>query len=260
MAQLCREFLRYHALRSKLGSVRGGDGVEAAWAHSLLAVNNGTYLSGEVLRVDDLRSRCRAAAADAAPHGLPWLFFIYEPLVSAELIPRIDNVLAEEGFNRAGGLREMAAAAHALATPVRPLPDVACRRIATEEDRLAALHLNCLGYGMPLEIGTSVIETGSYYSDAATEFGFIALVEGQPVSTASVLVVDESLYVEAVATAPAHQKRGYAEAVMRHAISEASAATGLTATYLDASAAGCPLYRQMGYGSLADWRYYVAAG
>jgi GNAT superfamily N-acetyltransferase len=55
------------------------------------------------------------------------------------------------------------------------------------------------------------------------------------------------VYVGLVATHPDHQRKGYAEAVMRRSIEEGQAGFGLTRTTLHASEAGRPLYEAMGY-------------
>lgn len=53
-------------------------------------------------------------------------------------------------------------------------------------------------------------------------------------------------YVAAMATSPAHQRRGAGRAVLTHALAE-HAATGATAASLLASAAGRALYEQLGF-------------
>jgi GNAT superfamily N-acetyltransferase len=52
--------------------------------------------------------------------------------------------------------------------------------------------------------------------------------------------------VVAMATSPAHQRRGAGRAVLTHALSD-HAATGATAASLTASSAGRPLYEQLGF-------------
>jgi ribosomal protein S18 acetylase RimI-like enzyme len=66
-----------------------------------------------------------------------------------------------------------------------------------------------------------------------------------------------ALHVMCVATMPAHQRRGYAEAVMRHSLAQASRATGLTRTTLHATEAGKPAYQRMGYRETATFTGYT---
>jgi predicted GNAT family acetyltransferase len=60
-----------------------------------------------------------------------------------------------------------------------------------------------------------------------------------------------------VATAADHRNKGYAEAVMRHSLARASAATGIRRTVLHASPAGAPLYASMGYRPTARFTMYM---
>ena len=69
---------------------------------------------------------------------------------------------------------------------------------------------------------------------------------GAPTSGAAVLMVDGCRYVALVATAPAHRRRGYAEAVMRRALEVAASAHGECPTVLHATDAGRPIDARTG--------------
>jgi ribosomal protein S18 acetylase RimI-like enzyme len=66
--------------------------------------------------------------------------------------------------------------------------------------------------------------------------------------------------VAMVATLPEYRNRGCAEAVMRYSLAQAREATGLERTVLHASAAGLPLYEEMGYRSVASFLGFALAG
>jgi predicted acetyltransferase len=78
-------------------------------------------------------------------------------------------------------------------------------------------------------------------------YGAIARVDGEPVSTATVLFDADCLNVVCVATLAHHRRRGCAEAVMRHVLEEGARRTGATRTVLHATPDGFPVYRRMGY-------------
>jgi ribosomal protein S18 acetylase RimI-like enzyme len=64
-----------------------------------------------------------------------------------------------------------------------------------------------------------------------------------------------------VATLPELQRRGYAEAVMRHAMAQAQEEAGPKQTVLHATAAGEPLYRAMGFHPITPFvGYCLQAG
>jgi predicted acetyltransferase len=60
-----------------------------------------------------------------------------------------------------------------------------------------------------------------------------------------------------VATEPAHQRRGYAEASMRHALEVASKRHGERPSFLHATDAGRPIYARMGYDTVATHTAFI---
>ncbi|MEJ1938734.1 GNAT family N-acetyltransferase, partial [Nostoc sp. NIES-2111] len=92
------------------------------------------------------------------------------------------------------------------------------------------------------------------------ECGMVGYVDGAAVSPASVIVLHNVLYVALVATAPDHRQRGYADAVMRHALQTAATEFDLHHAALDASVMGEPIYAAMGFSPTGtDWRVLMAA-
>jgi predicted GNAT family acetyltransferase len=70
-------------------------------------------------------------------------------------------------------------------------------------------------------------------------------------------MVDGYRYVALVATDPAHQRRGYAEAAMRLALEVAALEHGERATVLHATDAGRPIYQRMGYEPIATHSVFM---
>ena len=250
------DFLLYCARQATSGSIRELDGLQAAWVNSMLLINNGTWLTAPVLGQADLRTRLDAAIRDAEPHKLPWVLYLLESNLAGM---GVEAIAAELGLHRMGGLRVMTGDVAQFRPPVRPLPIADFRRVAPRsQDAWRALDLNTRAYGMPLEITQSVVDSGAYFSDVSRDFGFIALDGDKPVSTATVIELGGWLYVAAVATDPEFRQRGFAEAVMRHALQAASRELGISRTALDASLMGTPLYEQMGYQRTGEsWGMYT---
>ncbi len=258
MNLLWSTFLKHSAVKSSAGSIRTLDGVEAAWVHSALIINNGSYLTSPVSGESELRSRFSAAEADALPHELPWAFYLYEPYVASLAANQVTAVAAEFRLARMLSMQVMTGDVGELKPPVRPLPELDFRRITNRQDAEIAVDINLRSYNMPLFMGESVLGTNAYFSDPQREFGFVALSGGIPVSTATVIELDGWLYVALVATDPDHRQKGYAEAVMRHALASAQSALRVSRTSLDASVMGAPLYLQMGYVATGEtWSMYV---
>ena len=251
-----QSFLRHAASQSTVGSIREFGGLEAAWANSTLVINNGTYLASAPSSEAELRNRIASACDDARPHGLPRALYLYEPYLTGVASGAIAS---EFGLHRVMGLQVMTGDVRKLKPPLRPLPDVEFSRVTTREDTWTVFDINLRSYGMPVSMADSVLDTNAYYSNPQREIGFVALADGVPVSTTSVIELDGWLYVAMVATDPGHRRKGYAEAVMRHALEVSAATMGTTRTALDASVMGAPLYSQMGYQDTgASWTMYAA--
>ena len=77
--------------------------------------------------------------------------------------------------------------------------------------------------------------------------GYVGYAGDEPVTTTVVIPFDGMAYVAWVATSPDHRRRGYAQAIMRYALSNARAVLGTQRTHLHATDAGSPVYRKMGY-------------
>lgn len=255
MNLLWKDYLRFAAEHSAAGAIRRLDGVEAAWVNSLMPFTNAEYLTSPVADEADLRRRLRTAVEDAKPHGLPWALFLYEPFVES-----VDTERAAGGFGlvKVMGVEVMTADIRGLAAPARELPEMEYRRVASLEDAKTALDINMHSYGLPEEMGASALAADAFYGDARREFGYLGLVDGVPVSTAAVIEIGGWLYVALVATEPERRQKGYAEAVMRHALAESARELGITRTSLDATAMGAPVYSRMGYARTGErWTMYA---
>jgi GNAT superfamily N-acetyltransferase len=258
MNLLWQSFLRNAARQAKAGSIRDLGGVEAAWVHSALLINNATYLTRAVAGEGELRERFRRACADAGAHELPWVFYLYKPYAESVGDEPAAALAAEFGLAPMMEVEVMLADASKLGEPARPLPEVEFRRVQDQEGPAAAIGINMRAYAMPEFMGESVLEAGAYYRDPAREFGYVAYSGGTAVSTATVVELDGWLYVALVATDPEHRQKGYAEAVMRHALRSAASELGITRTALDATEMGAPLYAQMGFERTGErWSMYV---
>lgn len=251
-----QRFLEHAARQSVSGSLRSLAGVGAAWTNSLLPFLNATYLTSPVTDAGDLDRRVAIAQNDAAAWQLPWAFFVFEPHTAALGRERTMEILAGRHMTLAMSVAVMTGDARGL-TPARPAA-LEYRRVEREADARAVMEMNYRAYGMPVELAASVVACRPLFVDAAREFGYLGLLNGVPVSTATVIELDGWLYVALVATEPDHMRHGYADAVMRHALAQAAAATGVTRTTLDATAMGAPVYERMGYAKTGElWSMYM---
>jgi ribosomal protein S18 acetylase RimI-like enzyme len=112
----------------------------------------------------------------------------------------------------------------------------------------AIVDINARAYGMDLEASKRTLGSRAFWKN---QFPAIGRADGKPVSSAAVFVVDGHRYVALVATDPNYQRRGFAEAAMRHALATAAKTVGETPTVLHASEAGRRIYERMGYSAIS---------
>ena len=224
-------------------------GLTAFWANVTLPIYNHAMLSSPIADLDDLRSRLDPLLTFASERGKPWLFtpcHAWLPdgaealLTSVGLVPGIPLT----GMVAGGIAPQPGASEH----DIRPLS-------GTEGSFLIG-ELNCVAYGMPVEWARET-DWASFFGEDA--FSYALYEGGVPASTATVFVLDGCLNVVCVATPAPFQRKGYAEAVMRRALTEASKATGITRTVLHASRAGYPLYERMGYKPIGEFTAWTPA-
>jgi GNAT superfamily N-acetyltransferase len=210
---------------------------------------NVAMLTGSGLSADALSARGREACAWAAAQAVPWLLMVtHEQLAS--------------GVNAAEALDACALAAvmpmtGMLARTVAAGPTVPSLQLTVPQDDsgcAAIVDVNALAYGMDLEASKATIGSRAFWKD---QFPVLGVVDGKPVSSAGVLMVDGYRYVALVATEPGQQRRGFGDATMRRALENAARAHGETPTVLHASDAGRPIYERMGYAIISTHTLFM---
>jgi GNAT superfamily N-acetyltransferase len=219
-------------------------GVEYVFSGLPIAFFNVAIVTGRGVTAEALADAGRRACAWAAPHHTPWMFIVTHEGLDA-------GVDATKSLDTAG-LAPMMPLTGMLAREVAPpasLPRGLQIEVPQDDDRCAeVLNVNALAYGMDLEAGQSLMAKRSYWTNHVAVLGS---VDGKAVCSTAVLMVDGYRYVALVATDPAYQRRGYAEAVMRHALQVAEDVHGPHPTVLHATEAGRPVYERMGYETIA---------
>jgi GNAT superfamily N-acetyltransferase len=107
------------------------------------------------------------------------------------------------------------------------------------------------GFGMPRSFATMLITEGMLDQEAFT--GLLGLLDGEPVAASGVFLSDGFAGVYNVATVPEHRGKGLG-AALTWAAARAGADAGCTASVLQASQMGEPVYARMGYATPARYR------
>ena len=234
------------------GEVRELHGLIGAWADTDLAFCNSIFLSRPVEDRADLEARVGALADYLALRQKPPFLAVCQEWIPEPLRSAVPAIIAEAGLEPVLTMTGMVA--DELLAPMRPLPEVRYRRVCDAETRNQVADVNSAAYGFAMEAGRQAMAEPRIWTD--DDFGHVAYLDGQAVAVAATVALNGRLHVGLVATLPGMQRRGYAEAVMRHSLESAAQATGLRRTTLHATEMGRPVYRRMGYRDAATFQVY----
>jgi len=224
--------------------VESAAGVAYMFTGLPIAFFNVAVLTGGPLSAVMLETAARGALQWASGENAPWLFVVTHEALDAG----VDAVTVLDGCGLA---------------PLLPLTGMAARRIAPPATLPAGLRLevaeddggcgdiidvNSAAYGIDLAASKPAFGRGAFWADHVAVLGH---ADGAPATSAAVMLAGGHRYVALVATQPVHQKRGFAEAAMRHALSVAADKFGERPSFLHASDAGRPIYARMGYETVA---------
>ncbi len=201
-------------------------GLSICWGDSALAFYNAIFLAPGAASPG-----AREFMVSRRTEGYLWI-------CDSELSGEFEPVFALTGM----------AADHVLPA-VCTLPAADIRRVGDENTARAIADLNSHAYGTDVGPGRDAFANPGPWDENV--WGYVAFAGDRPVASAAVFAMDGCLYLALVATEPEVQGRGYGEAVVRHALREASAAAGLNHMALHATADGWPIYRRMGFHDTA---------
>ena len=142
-----------------------------------------------------------------------------------------------------------------LLDPARELPLLRYVRVGNTTTRNHFSEVMSAAFRVPMDISKNVY--GGATMGNSPMAGWLGYLGNEPVTTAAVVCSADAVGLYAVATAPHHQRKGYAEAIARFAIEEAQAMAGTTRTVLQSSHAGYPLYVRMGYRPVSRYFVYI---
>jgi len=186
-------------------------------------------------------------------HNVPWSVWFSEDMLTPEERRRARVALATRGLRLT--MEAPGMIAPAVIEPAAALPHLTAVRVGDFRTRRHFSQVMSAAFGVPIDMSEDVYCSESLWRSAMV--GWIGYWRGEPVTTAVAIPTSDSIGMYAVATQPQHQRKRYAEAIMRHAIAEASIQVGITRTILQSSNAGFPLYVRMGYRAITRYFVYI---
>jgi len=248
------EFFRHFARARKTGRVVDLEGVSIASSGIEFYMFNAAFFSAPAAAsVQDLDRRIELAAKHLGGDGARWAFW-----AGAGRLQGIPEKHASSAFRRLG-LRPVfhhpGLACEQLAPPRRPPAPMEFRRVEGRAGRVEFARLNSHAFHIPFEWCMELYDLETLWTGGFT--GHIGYVDGQAVCGAATLVAADSVGVYSVATLPGQERRGFGEAVTRHAVACAQRESGFTRSVLQATKPGVSLYRRMGYELVTHFTVYT---
>jgi GNAT superfamily N-acetyltransferase len=248
-----RESFRAVAASRAPGEIRELRGVSIASAGVAFQMFNTAFLSAPVPNEAELARRIMLPSVHFDARGLEWAYWVCEDWLEARARRRSRQIFERHGLRHSVDLPGMVA--ERILPPVKPLPKLEIRRVGDAATRDAFCAIGSVCFHVPLPWFREVFD-----NDVVWErfIGWVGYVDEEPVSTAATVMGGGAVGVYNVATMPEHQKRGYGETVMRHAVAEAQRRHGIGQTILQSTPAGHRLYERMGFRTVTNVAVYAS--
>ena len=253
VADNLRESFRVIAASRAAGEIREIRGVSIASAGVAFQMFNAAFLSAPSPSEADLAQRIALPATHFGARGLEWAYWVCEGWLDPRCRRRARQVFERHGMRHSVDLPGMVA--ESLSPPAGPLPPLDIRRVRDGSTRQAFCAIGSTCFHVPSAWFREVFDTDSVWDRFAAYVGY---VDGEPVSTAAVVTGAGAAGVYNVATLPEFRRRGYGEAVMRHALAEARREHGIARSILQSTPAGLKLYERMGYRTVTKVSVYAS--
>ncbi|MGI8743782.1 MAG: GNAT family N-acetyltransferase [Bryobacteraceae bacterium] len=247
--------MRFFGSARSTGEIRDIPGVCLISCGLNYAAFNAALLSEPLSAdVNELRTRIQAPAHHFCSRNLRWTYWLCDDYLHPSLRRESRSLFNSLGL--ATLTEPPGMFAERLLPPKRRLPDLVVRPVADEPTRRAFAHITSVAFEIPQTIcrdiyGSSLAWEGDFH-------GFVGYVDNLPVATAATIVTAGVAGVYSVGTLPHCRKRGYAEALMRHALSMEREKSGIEATVLQATQSGLRMYEQMGYSKITKFSVYIS--
>ena len=235
------------------GEVRELPGVSIAAAGVTFQMFNAAFLSAPVLSEAELEQRINLSAAHFQVRGLEWAYWVCEDWMEGRTRRRSRQMFERRGLRHAVDLPGMVA--ERILAPVKPLPRVAVRRVADPVTRTDFCAIGSVCFHVPINWFREVFDNRVVFDHFAAYVGYW---DDVAVSTTAIVMGGGAIGVYNVATLPEHQRRGFGEATMRHAVAEAQKEHGIRHSILQSTPAGLRLYERMGYRTITRVAVYAS--
>jgi hypothetical protein len=242
-----RESFRALARHSRTGDIREYEGVSIASVGVAFQMFNAAFLSSPVKDEADLRRRLTQCSVHFSARELGWAFWVCGGWLPSNVRRRFRQIFRDHRMQLASELPGMVL--ERLPPPRRALPRLEIRRVAGGATRQDFCAVGSTCFGVPLPWFREVFANEAVFGEFASWVGY---ADGEPVTSAAAVAAAGVVGFYNIGTMPGHQRRGYAEAIMRHAAEECRREYGIERTILQSTPQGLRLYERLGYRTVTE--------
>jgi ribosomal protein S18 acetylase RimI-like enzyme len=260
VAENLRESFRVIAASRDVGEVRELPGVSIASAGVEFQMFNAAFLSGPVETETELSRSILMCSLQFNARGLEWAYWVCEDWLADKPRKRVRKIFEKHGLRQTAELPGMAA--EKILPPTRLLPGIEVRRVRDARTGEDFRGIGSVCFHVPLPWFNEVFDHDSVWDRFAAYVGY---VDDVPVATTAIVasggpapLSGDIVGVYNVATVPDYRRRGYGEAVMRHALAEAERERPSRPVVLQSTEAGLRLYERMGFRTVGRFSVYAS--
>ena len=251
VANNLRESFRIIAAARSKGEVCEFPGVSIASAGVTFQMFNSAFFSNAATSEAEVKHRIVLANRHFNDRGLEWAYWVCLDWLDDQSRRRHRRLFEARDLRLSTELPGMLA--EHLQPPVKTPPPIKIRRVRDAASSAAFCEIGSTCFHVPIPWFREVFDNDQVWDRFASYVGYH---EGEPVSTASVVAGGGALGVYNVATLPGSQRRGFGEAVMRHALEEARKEHATERLVLQSTPAGLRLYERMGFRTVTRVAVY----
>jgi ribosomal protein S18 acetylase RimI-like enzyme len=247
--------MRFFGSARKSGEIRELPGVCLVSCGLNYAAFNAALLSQPLgMDPNQLRHRIEGPATHFQSRNLRWTYWLCDDYLDHAL--RRESKQMFNSFGLSPLTEPPGMFAERLVPPKRRIPELVVRRVEDEATRRAFSYITSVAFDIPLTICREIY--GSSPAWGGDFHGYVGYVDGVAVTTTATVVAASVVGVYSVGTLPQCRGRGYAEALMRRALSIEKENCGIEETVLQATNSGRALYEQMGYRKITRFSVYIS--
>lgn len=235
------------------GATRSYPGVAISCSGFEYSMFNAAVVTEAVENESTLDLRLKIAATYYSSRRLPWSLWICQDWLAKPVRRRLEDVCYRNFLHCVTEMPAMEA--ERLAPPIRPLPALCIRSVNDSRTRTDFSQIMMTAFAIPSRTCRGIYEAEETWGGSFA--GYVGYLDGEPVASTAIVAEAGVAGLYAVATLPGYRRKGYGEAIIRHALEQCRRETGIETTVLQSSESGYALYERMGYRTKT--RYAVFA-